>query len=215
SRCLESVLALSYPRDRCEVVVVDNGSTDESQEMVRTRFPDVRWLINDVNNYCRANNLGVRQTNGDLIAFVDSDAWLAPNWLRTLVEALDDDPQLAGVTGKTFLGKGPLLYSTGHEALADDYWRDRGLWQNDGPRYDRAAEVPGVARNSAPPNMRPMVSTAGSAAAGCCARAGTPASTNATATSSAPARRTSGGRRDQTPPTATTMRAFIPVSGLR
>jgi len=144
SRCLESVLALSYPRDRCEVVVVDNGSTDESQDMVRARFPDVRWLVNDVNNYCRANNLGVRQANGDLIAFVNSDAWLAPDWLRTLVGALGDDPQLAGVTGKTFLGKGPLLYSTGHEALADDYWRDRGLWQDDGPRYDRAAEVPGV-----------------------------------------------------------------------
>ncbi len=142
--CLQSLVHLDYPASRLEVLVIDNGSTDESAELVRTHFPQVRWLSNDVNNYCRANNLGVREGRGALVAFINTDVQVDSSWLLHLVDALQRDARLAGVTGKTFLGRGPRISSTGHEAVPNHYWRDRGIWKRDRALYDEAAEVPGI-----------------------------------------------------------------------
>ncbi len=97
ARCVESVLALDWPADRREVVVIDNGSTDGSFEHVAATFGDrVRRLTNPAGNTgFSANNLAFGDLGGvDYVGLINPDSNLDPDWLRHLVAALDADPGL-------------------------------------------------------------------------------------------------------------------------
>ena len=81
--CLESVFAQDYPHDRMEVIVIDDGSTDETFDAAN-RFP-VKLFTNPVSrgqSFCR--NLGAREACGEILAFLDSDCVAEPTWLREL-----------------------------------------------------------------------------------------------------------------------------------
>lgn len=85
--CIESVLAQDYPSDRFETLVVDNGSTDMTREIVRS-FP-VRLLVEDrLHSSYAARNHGVRHARGSCIAFVDADCLAETSWLTQAVEAM-------------------------------------------------------------------------------------------------------------------------------
>jgi GT2 family glycosyltransferase len=59
--CLRSLLSVDYPEDKLEILLVDNGSTDESILFVKTSFPVVKILELDANyGFCRPNNEGAR-----------------------------------------------------------------------------------------------------------------------------------------------------------
>lgn len=82
--CLESVLAQDYPKDKLEVIVIDDGSEDGTDDVVRA-FPCK--LLSHKNSrgqsYCR--NLGAKEAHGEILAFVDSDCVAGRQWLRELV----------------------------------------------------------------------------------------------------------------------------------
>ncbi len=87
--CLESLLALDYPREKVEIIVVDDASEDETPEIVR-RFP-VMLLRQATNQGASASrNLGAREARGELLFFVDSDCAAAPDSLRELASAFRD-----------------------------------------------------------------------------------------------------------------------------
>lgn len=94
-RCLLSVNNLNYPKDLYEVIVVDNGSTDGTQNIALEcgalvfEFPDVK--------IGRLRNLGVEQAKGDIIAFVDADCLPPKNWLINALKVLTDSN--VGVVG--------------------------------------------------------------------------------------------------------------------
>jgi glycosyltransferase involved in cell wall biosynthesis len=96
--CVESLLAQDYPRQRFEVVVADNGSTDRTAEIME-RFP-VRFVSADrLRTPYAARNDGARLTMGDILAFCDADEVAAANWLSRLVSALKEG--YAGAAGLT------------------------------------------------------------------------------------------------------------------
>ena len=56
-----------------EVIVVDDGSTDDTREIVRNQFPDVRYLFQQNKGVSSARNTGIKAASGDWIALLDSD----------------------------------------------------------------------------------------------------------------------------------------------
>ncbi|MGE3959609.1 MAG: glycosyltransferase [Vicinamibacterales bacterium] len=83
--CLDALLRQSLPADRFEILVVDNGSSDGTPDVVR-RYP-VRLLHEPVAGACNARNRGIREASGTFIAMTDADCVPSRCWLASLAQA--------------------------------------------------------------------------------------------------------------------------------
>jgi GT2 family glycosyltransferase len=98
---LHELLALP---ERPAIVVVDNGSDDNTATMVRLRFPSVELLALPANRGAVARNLGVRRARTRFVAFADDDSGWAPGALATAAGHLRRHPRLAVVAARTLVG---------------------------------------------------------------------------------------------------------------
>ena len=74
-----------FPKDRFEIIVVDDGCTDGTDAMLTSEYPDVHVVRQRPNvGRCQARNAGVEQARGQLVAFLDGDALPHPTWLKHL-----------------------------------------------------------------------------------------------------------------------------------
>ena len=89
--CLSSLGRLNYPN--YEVIVVDDGSKDTTPEIV-LRHP-CRCLRVENGGLSRARNLGISAASGEIVAFIDSDAYADPDWLYYLVTKLENQEAAA------------------------------------------------------------------------------------------------------------------------
>lgn len=96
SRCLDALRSQTYSNDQFEVLVVDNGSTDDTREAIQ-EF-DVKLLIEDeVQGSYAARNRGIENAAGSVLAFTDADCTPDPNWIEAGVETLQaEDADLVG-----------------------------------------------------------------------------------------------------------------------
>jgi N-acetylglucosaminyl-diphospho-decaprenol L-rhamnosyltransferase len=95
------------------VLVVDNGSSDGSVDLVRDRFPGVLLIANASNRgFSAANNQGVEQARGRYLLLLNSDAEVEPAALRALVAYADEHPP-AGVIGPKLLNPDGTLQPSG------------------------------------------------------------------------------------------------------
>jgi cellulose synthase/poly-beta-1,6-N-acetylglucosamine synthase-like glycosyltransferase len=85
---LDSLQKLSYDRNKVEVIVVDGNSTDKTQEIVK-KYP-VKLVIEEKKGLNLARNIGIKFSNGEIIAFTDSDCIVPPNWITKIVENFKD-----------------------------------------------------------------------------------------------------------------------------
>jgi N-acetylglucosaminyl-diphospho-decaprenol L-rhamnosyltransferase len=109
--CLVSLSKQEY-EGGISIWVVDNGSTDGSQQMVLSEFPDTNLVWNDKNiGYARACNQGARHTHEPCLLFMNSDTVLTPGTVRELVGCFESEPD-TGVVGPRILNDdGSLQYS--------------------------------------------------------------------------------------------------------
>ncbi len=94
---LDSIEQLDYPRDRYEVLVVDNNSTDDLAGAVAA-YPVKLLHERDAQSSYAARNLGIKQARGEILAFTDADCRVHPQWLRGL-QAAFQSPLVGGVAG--------------------------------------------------------------------------------------------------------------------
>ncbi|HKK07767.1 MAG TPA: glycosyltransferase family 2 protein, partial [Gemmatimonadota bacterium] len=98
-RKLHNTLELEYPRDRLEVLVVSDGSSDRTHEIVRSFWEaSVRLIPLPHCGKGRALNVGAREAQGDILVFTDADIAIEPGCLARLVQNFAD-PEVGGVCG--------------------------------------------------------------------------------------------------------------------
>lgn len=114
-RCLESALSQSQPAD--EIIVVDDGSTDETPGVV-SRFPSVRYIRQENAGKAAAFNCGFRESQGDVICHLDADDYWLPEKLARIVETLRRCDAGGVLHDAVYVdGKGGYLY--GSETAAE------------------------------------------------------------------------------------------------
>ncbi|MEI6085158.1 MAG: glycosyltransferase family 2 protein [Verrucomicrobiota bacterium] len=120
-RCLAAVLSQTYGGDNYEVIVVDNGSTDDSVAIAR-RHPQVTLLTESERGPYAARNRGIAAARGAVIAFTDPDCIPNRDWIEQLVAAMKD-PVVGIVLGRRSLAAvSPTLARLGaYEIAKDEY----------------------------------------------------------------------------------------------
>jgi N-acetylglucosaminyl-diphospho-decaprenol L-rhamnosyltransferase len=86
------------------IIVVDNGSTDGTVQLLTDRFPESTVISLDRNIGAAARNVGVRRAATRYVALCDDDAWWAPGALGRAADLLDAYPRLAVITGRVMVG---------------------------------------------------------------------------------------------------------------
>lgn len=119
---LESLSVQTYPSDRHEVIIVDNGSSDDTPAVAHgycSRYDRFTLVVEaSVQGSYAARNRGVRNASGSIVAFVDADVTVPADWLSRVVDAMD---------GVDYLACGVRLYSSDAETLAAKYDRLSGF----------------------------------------------------------------------------------------
>ena len=89
-KCVTSVAEQDYPKDKLEIIVVDDGSTDSTGAIcdeLSSKYGNVTALHKENGGSSSARNLGMKHATGDYIGFVDSDDYVDPRMYRVLAEA--------------------------------------------------------------------------------------------------------------------------------
>ena len=95
---IDSVFAQTYPD--FEIVVVDDGSTDGTEQVLRKRYGDrIRYFYQENQGRAVARNRGIRMSTGEYLVFLDSDDWLLPRALEVQAGFLDRNPEVDVVYG--------------------------------------------------------------------------------------------------------------------
>jgi GT2 family glycosyltransferase len=115
-RCLASLLQAPPPVSH-EIVVIDNASSDGSADAVRTRWPGVRLIPLDSNaGFARANNIGFRQTQSEMVLLLNSDTIVGAGAVECLLKEMRElpgasvvGPRLVGADGAAELSFGRMI----------------------------------------------------------------------------------------------------------
>ena len=91
--CLESLLSQSY--QNLEIIVVDDGSTDNSVEVLKRYSARIKYFVLENNGVNHARNFGLRASGGEYVAFCDSDDWWEPNKIELQLQLLSANQDLS------------------------------------------------------------------------------------------------------------------------
>jgi glycosyltransferase involved in cell wall biosynthesis len=97
AQALSSVADQDFPSTEIETIVVDDGSTDATPEIVRRFLPNVQYIRKSNGGQVSALHEGVAHSSGDIIAFLDGDDWWTKDKISTVVGFFNKYPSIAAV----------------------------------------------------------------------------------------------------------------------
>jgi len=105
-----------------EIIIVDNGSKDKSEEIVRNNYPEVRFIKLDKNyGFARAVNIGIKNSKGEYIVLLNNDTILDKNFLKNLKKSLDNNPEVGFCASRILMMNDKnLIYGVG------DFYKNNG-----------------------------------------------------------------------------------------
>lgn len=98
---IESLLALDYPKDKLEIVVIDDGSRDGTRAIAESyaeRYPQVKYYYKENGGKYTALNFGIEHSSGELIGCLDADSFVARDGLTEMVKKFNSDPAIMATT---------------------------------------------------------------------------------------------------------------------
>ena len=100
-KCIDSLLSQTFTD--YEIILVDNASSDNSVSIVKNNYPQVKIIENKSNvGFAEANNIGINNSDGKILAFFNPDAIADKDWLSILVQTVQSSDKIAAATGKMF-----------------------------------------------------------------------------------------------------------------
>ncbi|MCF6186290.1 MAG: glycosyltransferase family 2 protein [Desulfobulbaceae bacterium] len=120
SRCLDSIRA--QKESDCRVIVVDNASVDKSLELIRSGYPEVLLIGNDRNlGFAAANNQAIRETEAELLFFLNPDTELQPGCLAEIRAFMAAHPEV-GLAGPAIVNSDGSHHSTVEERYPGSHY---------------------------------------------------------------------------------------------
>jgi GT2 family glycosyltransferase len=135
----QSLEKTDYPEDKFEVIMGDNGSTDDSVNFVESSFLFVKVLRFDENyGFCKGNNLCTNQARGQYVVFLNTDTVVTENWLKNLVNAVIKEKNVVTAGSKLLKpfdvnGKKVIDYAGGKITYELNFYE--GLYEYDDGKY--------------------------------------------------------------------------------
>jgi glucosyl-dolichyl phosphate glucuronosyltransferase len=140
--CLKALTRQTLPAQSCEIVIVDNGSTDGTQQAAQAfceRHANSHYVYEGRAGLAIARNTGVRAAKAEIVAFTDDDAEPDPTWLERLLGRFREHPGEIGVVGGEVI---PVWEAKRPEWLSDRMLRplSAGLHWGNEARFLRPGE---------------------------------------------------------------------------
>jgi len=103
-RCLEHIEKLNY--QPYEVIIVDASSNNETRRMI-AEYNKIKYIKIDSSKrqQCRQRNIGIQKAKGEIVAFLDDDSLVYPDWLDEIVSAYSFSDNVGGVGGRALRGE--------------------------------------------------------------------------------------------------------------
>ena len=121
--CLKSLLYMDYPQDRMEILVIDNGSTDNTSTLV-SQYP-VQCYHEHREGLSYARNLGISSSTHNYIGFIDSDCMASRSWIKEIMKSFcNDETALSLGEVVTFPSKNQIENYT---AIRKSKWQTRNM----------------------------------------------------------------------------------------
>ena len=119
--CIESLRKAGVPD--LEIIIVDDGSTDDTRAVVASLGSDLRYIYQDNQGLSAARNTGIRASRGRFIAYLDSDDFWLPGVADNLIGFLEHHPQLGAVFADARMGNPESGYVSWFDAAGREEFR--------------------------------------------------------------------------------------------
>lgn len=148
ANCLESLRSVSY--DNFKIVVVDNGSEDQSGDRLKYDFPEIVLLKNSENKgFTGGNNRGIQyalDSNFEMIMLLNNDTVATPDFATILVNKLESDESIGAIQPKIMFNQERDVIWSGGSSFSKLWYltKSEGMGEKDFGQYDEPKELPWV-----------------------------------------------------------------------